>query len=312
MPATLECPRLRPGLAVTPDRSTASYVPTGLALKDILERFEREAIPGTCDTGRYRCPYYTWGEGPPLLFIAGLSDDARSFVQVIARLSGHFRCTAFDLPSGRRDGARLRHYTHAGLVEDVFALLDHLGIRQSYVFGSSFGSTIALGALRRRPERLPRALLQSGFASRPLSRAERLMACVVRGWPGPLRSLPFREAMLRRENAHHFAGLPPEVWQHFLVRSNSHPLAAVVQRALMVHHLDLRSILADIRQPVLLVCGDNDRLVCRSCEETLLAGLPNARRVELLNCGHNPLFTHSEALAEVTRCFLTAPAEVGA
>jgi hypothetical protein len=48
--------------------------------------------------------------------------------------------------------------------------------------------------------------------------------------------------------------------------------------------------------------------VSRQCEEGLLAGLPNAGRVEIGGCGHMPYLTHPEALAEVVRRFLTPPA----
>src|SRR6185312_2875681 len=73
-----------------------------IVLAEALARFEREAVPGTCDTGRYRLPYYSWGEGPPLLFVHGVGDSCRSFIQPISRLSAHFRCIAYDLPSGHR------------------------------------------------------------------------------------------------------------------------------------------------------------------------------------------------------------------
>ena len=141
-------------------------------LANILHRFETEAEHGVCDTGRYRCRYAVWGQGPPLLFIHGLSDRARSFALVYASLSRHFRCIAYDLPTGKGDGARLHRYTHADLAADVFALLDHLNLPRSYVLGSSFGATIALAALHACPERLPRAVLQGGFAHRPLAAAE--------------------------------------------------------------------------------------------------------------------------------------------
>src|SRR5688500_12348938 len=77
-----------------------------LTLADALPRFEREAKRGVCDTGRYRCNYYAWGEGPPLLLVHGLSDDSLSFVQLAARLAPFFRCVAYDLPRGNGDGAR--------------------------------------------------------------------------------------------------------------------------------------------------------------------------------------------------------------
>src|SRR5262249_35318896 len=156
---------------------------------------------GVCGTGRYRCPYFAWGSGPPLVFIPGLADSGRSFVLPISQLAARFRCIAYDLPTGRGDGAHLRRYVHADLVADLFALLDHLGIRQAYLFGSSFGSTIALAAMRARPESLPRSVLQGGFAWRPLAWAELFLARLAQYWPGSVRMLPFRAKSMKR--VHH-------------------------------------------------------------------------------------------------------------
>ena len=69
-----------------------------------------------------------------------------------ALLADQFRCVAYDLPAGNGDSACLRKYTHADLVADSFAILDHAGAGQAYVLGSSFGSTIALAAMRAMPE----------------------------------------------------------------------------------------------------------------------------------------------------------------
>ena len=121
--------------------------------------------------------------------------------------------------------------------------------------------------------------------------------------------LPGRTAILRRFHFAPFASRPPEVWDYFLERSNLPPIAAVAHRALMIHRLDLRSLLSEIRQPILLVCGEYDPLVGLACEEALLHGLPNAGRARLAACGHNPLFSHPEVLAELIRQFLTPPAQ---
>jgi pimeloyl-ACP methyl ester carboxylesterase len=278
-----------------------------LTLAEALRRCEREAVRGVCDTGRYRCSYYTWGDGPPLVFIHGLSDTARSFVLPVARLAGQFRCVAYDLPIGRGDGARLARYTHADLVADLFALLDHLRMPQAYLYGSSFGSTIALAALREQPRRFPRAVLQGGFARRRLAPAERLLARLARSWPWRLGAFPFRKTLLIGADYAPFRACPAEIWEFYLGNSGATPMAAVARRALLVHQLDLRLLLAEIRQPVLLVGGDCDATVSRECEEMLLNGLPNAGRIELANCGHFPYFTHPEALAEAMRRFLTPP-----
>jgi pimeloyl-ACP methyl ester carboxylesterase len=278
--------------------------PTPINLEESLARFGREAAFGQCDTGRYRCRFYTWGEGPPLLFIHGLCDDARSFLLPIACLSRHFRCIAYDLPAGGDDGACLPDYRHADLVADVYALLDHLGVNRCDVFGSSFGSTIALAAMHDRPERFERGILQGGFAHRPLAWAEVLLARLARYWPWAMHRLPLRVPVLRRSHGGPFSGRGPEFWQFFLERNGAPPMNACARRALLLHAIDIRRLLPDIKQPVLLICGDADPLVGRACEEVLENGLPQATRVEITQCGHLPQFTHPEVLAEVVRRFL--------
>lgn len=278
-----------------------------IVLSEALARFEREAVQGVCDTGRYRMAYYVWGEGPPLLFVHGLGDSPRSFIRPISRLSAHFRCIAYDLPSGHRDRARIRRYTHDDLIADVWALLDHLGLQQSYILGSSFGATIVLKAMHARPERLPRGILQGGLAYRPLRRAEWLLAFLGRFLPGSMGGIPKREKILLKTTGSAFKEMFPDVWDHFLDNSGRARLAAFASQAYLLHRLDIRPLLPEIRQPVLLLCGEQDRLVPRSFEDVLLKGLPNAGRVVIEGCGHVPSYTHPEVLAEVIRQFLTPP-----
>ena len=300
-----------PPAAPCPFIQSPAQLPT-ITLAEAQARFQREAVRGVCDTGRYRCSYYVWGKGPPVVMIPGLADDALSFILVSALLAPHFRCIAYDLPAGGGvgDGARLRRIIHAGLAQDLSALLDHLNIGQSYLLGSSFGGTIALIAMHSSPRRFPRAVLQGAFACRPLELIESSLSRLARYWPGNMRHLPGRISLLRWFHFAPFASRPPEVWNYFLERSNLPPIAAVAHRALMIHRLDLRPILSEIRQPVLLVCGEHDPLVGPACEEALLRGLPNAGRAQIAGCGHNPLFSHPEILAELVRQFLTPPPEV--
>jgi pimeloyl-ACP methyl ester carboxylesterase len=270
-----------------------------LYLKPCLERFRREAVWRVLDTGRYRCPYMLWGQGPALVFIPGLCDDPWSFVLPMARLSERFCCLAYAMPTGVGDGARLAGYRHDDLVADLFALLDHLGIREAIAVGDSFGSTVALRALHDQPERFARGILLGGFARRPLAWAERMLAAFARWWPGRLDDLPGRTPVVERLQFPGFAERESEVWDYFLHHDGQQPIAAVAYRARILQDIDLRPILPRIRQPVLLVCGDRDPLVGKECERELLQGLPRAARAEIEGCGHMPQYTHPEILCEV-------------
>lgn len=277
------------------------------SVASILDRMDREARRGVCRTGRYRCKYIDWGDGPPLVFIPGLGTDATSFALVMARLANDFRCISYDLPAGKGDGALMSRYTHGDLVADLIALLDHLDVQQGQVLGYSFGSTIALEALRTHPDRLQKGVLLSGFARRPLAPAEHLLVLLCRHWHAPLEKLPFHRALYIHGNYRPFRRQAADVWDYFIHCSEAPPIAAVAYRALLMHPLDLRPRLTEIKQPVLLITGDEDPLVTRQCEDELQRGLPGIGQVELANCGHFALFTHPAEVAELLCRFLKPP-----
>jgi len=277
-----------------------------MTLAEAQERFQREAVFGTCSTGRYDCSYYTWGQGPTLVCVPGLADDAQVFLLLLAHLSRHFRCVAYDWPTGGTDGALLGRYHHRDFVDDLLALLDHLGAKEAFPIGYSFGSTVVLTALHDHPERFPRAVLLHGFARRRLAPAERLLASFARYWPGPLRDLPLRSWVMHTTQRSAFANREAAVWDYYIEHMDALPMAPLARRALMLDHIDLQHLLPRIHQQVLLICGDADPLVNKQCETQLLTGLPNVARVELSQCGHMAIYTHPEILAELLTEFLHA------
>lgn len=287
-----------PGCSLTTS-TVAPECSRRLVLRECLELRAREAQFGVCDTGRYRCRYVVWGQGPTLVLIPGLASDSLSFVMLMARLRQQFRCISFDLPDGVADGAHVLAYHHEDFASDLLSLLDHLNIAECTVYGSSFGSTIALLALAREPHRFSRGVLQGGFAYRPLARAEVLAAAFGRYLPGRVGHLPLVRTILARKNQATFQERDPDVWEFFLERTFGVPLRAFASRVLMVHRMDLRPLLGSIHQPVLLVCGDRDPMVGKACEADLMRGLPRVARAEIEHCGHEPHLTHPEVLAEV-------------
>lgn len=279
-----------------------------MSVAETLALMRREARAGSTDTGRYRCRFTVWGDGPPLVFVHGLSDVAQSFALVMAHLRRDFTCIAYELPTGRGDGAKLGRYKHQHLADDLFALLDFLGLKQTYLFASSFGTTVSIRAMAAEPSRFVRAIFQGGFAYRPVGAQERMMCQVMRYLPGPMRSLPLRTTLSNREEHAIIAAGPRDRFDFMLDNCGGVPIATVARIALMIDAIDLRHLLPKIPRPVLLIGGDQDHIVPRECEMQLLAGLPFADRAEIPDCGHVPQYTHAPLVAELTRRFLTPPA----
>ena len=275
----------------------------------VLAQWEREADHGTLDLGRYRSAYYAWGQGPALVFVHGLGDGPRSFVPTLFHLRRHFRCVAYQGPTGVGDGARLRGYRHADLVADLVAVLDQLGVPAATVIGHSFGSTVAVRALHDYPDRLPRGVLIAGFAHRPLRLVRWWMAQVARWLTGSRRlaDMRRREEMMRRVHFAPFERLEPDLWRFFLETTGPSPLKALAHWALTMHGNDLTALLPAVRQPVLVIGGDADPLVPFAYQERLFHGLPNAALFQVTGSGHLPTLTHPRTTADALKRFLGAP-----
>jgi pimeloyl-ACP methyl ester carboxylesterase len=277
-----------------------------LSLSECLERRRREATEGVVDTGRYRCRYVVWGHGPALILIPGLVGDSLTFTMLMARLQTQFCCISFDLPAGGDDGAALMTYRHEDHVSDLLALLDYLAIHECVPLGFSFGTTIALAAMHRQPARFARAILQDGFATRPLSPAEVLLASWARFLPGRLAQVPLLERLLERNDRQPFLDREPAVWEFFVERVGRLPLCALGARALQMHRLDLRPLVPAIQARVLLVSGEGNSVADKARTQEVRERLTLAAHAEIEGCGHQPHLSHPEVLAEVVGHFLHA------
>jgi pimeloyl-ACP methyl ester carboxylesterase len=273
-------------------------------LNHALDQWQAHARPGELRNPRYRLRYFDWGQGEPFVFIHGLNDRAISFAMVIAHLAPRYRCIAYELANGRDDHASTGRYRHADYADDLISLLDHLQLKQVHLFGSSFGSTITLDAIHRYPERFRTGMLQGGFARRPLTFGERCLARVGRLMPGTMKQMPMREKMLQTVDLPGFVGAPDEVWKFYLSNSEVTPNRVIARRALLLHKVDLRPKLPEIRQPLLMIGGDNDLLVPKRFEEEVLHAVPAAKRIEFEKCGHYPQYTHPERTAREVEEFV--------
>jgi 3-oxoadipate enol-lactonase len=105
--------------------------------------------------------YETFGAGFPLVLAHGYCTSINLWRYQIPLLAQRYRVIAYDArghglssaPAGKE------HYTLAHLVEDMYALLQHLGITQAYIGGHSMGGATTAGFAAKHPEMTRAALI---------------------------------------------------------------------------------------------------------------------------------------------------------
>ena len=109
--------------------------------------------------------YEEHGRGIPLVMILGLGQDIATWGFQIPELSNHFRVVVLDNRDAGRSSRCSEDYTTEAMAGDVIGLLDHLGIRQAHVLGTSLGGMIAQQVALMAPEKVLSLILASTTAS---------------------------------------------------------------------------------------------------------------------------------------------------
>jgi aminoacrylate hydrolase len=265
-----------------------------------VARYDAQAHVGHWDGPRYRMTYRTRGDGPPLFLVPGIASTYRTYALVLNQLAERFRTVVYDYPGDQRDdGANLARIGHDQLVDDLLGLIDHLNIGRAFLVGLSFGSTIVLGSLAREPRRFPKAAVQGAFAHRDITSSERLALRLGRLVPGTAARLPLRRLVLQYNSKMEFPAVLDDRWDFYLEENGLTPIKALAHRVSLLTDLDLRPGLAAISTEVLLIQGNEDRIVARRYFEILKKELPRAEAVLLPTVGHQPHLTHGELLAKL-------------
>ncbi len=265
-----------------------------------VAHYDERAVVGVWPGPRYRMKYRVLGSGPPLIWLPGVASTYRSYAIVLNQLAQRFTTIQYAYPGDEAgDGARLGRITHDHLVDDLWGLIEHLGLREAIPVGISFGSTIVLKGLAREVRRFPRAVVQGGFAHRRFTTPERLALFLGRLMPGTAARLPLRKKILAYNSRLDFHRVIEDRWPFYLEQNGLTPIAALAHRSSLLARLDLRAELARIESRVLLVQGRDDRIVPHRYFEELQAAIPRAEGVLLPTVGHIPHLTHAEALARV-------------
>jgi 3-oxoadipate enol-lactonase len=216
----------------------------------------------------------------------------------VPALAKSYRCVTFDHRgfgfSRERPGGPGGH----AFVDDLRALLDHLGIERAALVGQSMGGWTVLGFAIEYPERTRALALcdtTAGMDDAEVTAEQRRLREKAQGGLGDILKLAIGAELERRDPARAFlyrqisalnVGVPPDLLE--VLFATRHSPDPVVER-----HI-----------PTILVVGEEDLLTPPSIMELMRRRLGPARLIRIPGAGHSVYFERPDEFNRTIENFL--------
>lgn len=257
------------------------------------------------------------GTGTPLLCLPGLTRNMDDFETLLAPLHGRCRLIRMDYRGrGRSDfDPDFSNYNVLREAHDVVGLLDHLGLAQAAILGTSRGGLIAMALAAGFPQRLAGVILNDiGPVVAPGGLA-RIMDYVGKTPPHP--TLDAVAEATQRTMAREFPGVPLPVWRRSVanwyterpegglaLRYDPALLQALQQQAAAGAPADLWPLFDAMKSlPLAVIRGANSDILSAATLAEMQHRHPGMLAAEIPDRGHVPFLDEPEALALI-RAFL--------
>ena len=261
--------------------------------------------------------YLTVGEGPPLLLLHGVGDNALDWRWVMPALAHIHRVYAPDLPGSGGSAKPLADYSPTFFTRFVGAFLDTIGVDRAVVVGNSLGGLLSLRLALADPERVV-ALVLVGSAGLGRKVAYSLRSLALPGYGklavawGKRRPGAAQRALGRSTLLFARPWRVPQEWikeQYRLARLPGFLEAQLATVRAQVGLRGQREVLVDrlsqLTMPVLIVWGARDRVLPYSQAQEAMAYLQNGSLELIPDCGHVPHVEHPERFVASLGQFLS-------
>ena len=236
-----------------------------------------------------RMVYDVVGDGPPVVFLHGISNHRWAWAPQIATVArlGH-RAVLVDLAGHGQSDPVVETTTTGQLANDVVSLLDELGEAQAVVCGLSLGGMVALQLLVDHPDRARAALVASTGPMLTFPGAAEIIGSWNELWRsenGPVRRLDNTWPLLTTERFRDSAAGRAfyDSWRRTLSGVSGESLAAVATGLLQ---FDVTAELPSAHTPVVVVAGEFDRLAPPDMVRSVADLIPGSRLEVVADSGH--------------------------
>lgn len=248
------------------------------------------------------------GDGVPLLLIAGLGYACWCWRELREALRGEADVVAFDNRGAGRSDKPDGPYSIALLADDAAAVLEAEGLRDAHVLGHSMGGYIAQTLALRHPERVRSLVLVGTSPGGPGTAPVPQETLEVWKLAGTLPPAEYARRSMPKSFAPGWTERHPQEFERVLARRLEFPTPAANWRAQFdacVEFVAQGAAVEAIRQPALVIHGEEDRVVPHENGVLLARRLPRGRLESLPNTGHLPMLEDPRGFAARVRAHLS-------
>ncbi|HKF39125.1 MAG TPA: alpha/beta fold hydrolase [Ktedonobacteraceae bacterium] len=270
-------------------------------------RQPRTGFIETNGTGLY---YEMLGEGHPLVLLHGGYMDRRMWDDQFEVFARKYQVIRYDIRGFGKSAMPQVPYSH---VEDLYALLENLDIKQACLLGLSLGGMIAIDFTLEHPEMVDALVLVGtavrgfvpSFTEEQLEFEKQLAAPFIKA--AEERDIPqLVEAVMSHPT---LVPSPKYALARQRVRENlaEYSFVFVLDPAPM-QEITLPAVerLSAIHVPVLIIVGDEDALMLHQIADKLEQDVPSTKRVGITDTHHMPNIEKPEAFNRIVLDFLGA------
>jgi len=234
--------------------------------------------------------------------VHGVGGNHMSWFQQVPHFANHYTVVTYDQrgwgfsrgPEGGPGGA--------AFVDDLAALLDHLGIERAHVVAQSMGGWTALGLAYRRPERVRSLVLadtHGGLETGEIRTAIRLGGPQSEPAPLPFRASQALDARFARDH-------PALAFLYNQISELNPPRVAPMDEHLRSINRLSSEQAASVRCPTLFIVGERDEVIPPATIELARRLLPNARISRVPATGHSVYFERPLLFNRIVDEFLSS------
>jgi pimeloyl-ACP methyl ester carboxylesterase len=242
------------------------------------------------------------GEGEPLFLIHGIGASRASFAGLVPHLKSEFRCISYDLRGHGASPTPQPPYTLDDLVEDLEALRKELGIGKAHFAGHSLGGMIGPAYARKYPQHVLTVGLYSTAAFRTADDSAK-----VKGVVAAMRAKGIAqvlETLKDRWFTPEFAERRPDVISRRMQQVIDTDPEVFLSVFDIYAETEMSPWLHEVKQPCLVLTGENDGGCNPRLNKEIAAALPDAELVILPVLRHAILLEAAEQVAPPVLDFL--------